>query len=103
EAKSLAIDRRAGCGKSASPVRREGSRNPMRLPYPIGDAVEVYASRPIKSIYPDKELHQRQVATAATRWICSLDVDPGSSTIWRWWLRGSGGSLRISSDQIHLP
>ena len=34
EATSLTIDWRAGCGKSASPVRREGSRNPMRLAYP---------------------------------------------------------------------
>ncbi|MFZ2657970.1 MAG: hypothetical protein WAX69_23770, partial [Victivallales bacterium] len=25
---------RAGCGKSASPVRREGERKPMRSPYP---------------------------------------------------------------------
>jgi len=27
-------DRRAGCGRSASPVRREGRRKPMRRPYP---------------------------------------------------------------------
>jgi hypothetical protein len=68
-----------------------------------GDAVEIYGSRPIKPIYPDKELHQRQVATAATRWISWVDFTSGSSTIWRWWLRECGGNLRISSDQIHLP
>jgi hypothetical protein len=27
-------DRRAGCGRSARPVRREGWRKPMRYPYP---------------------------------------------------------------------
>jgi len=26
---------RAGCGKSASPVRREGARKTMRSPYPL--------------------------------------------------------------------
>ena len=28
------IDRRAGCGRSASPVRREGRSKPIDLPYP---------------------------------------------------------------------
>ncbi len=30
------IDRRAGCGRSARTVRREGSSTPMGLPYPCG-------------------------------------------------------------------
>jgi hypothetical protein len=34
EATSLTIDWKAGCGKSARPVWREGRRNSMRLPYP---------------------------------------------------------------------
>ena len=32
---------RAGCGKSASPVRREGRRKPMRCSYPYRMAVVV--------------------------------------------------------------
>src|SRR6516165_5111048 len=33
---------RAGCGKSACPVRREGWHNPMRHPYPYRQAAEVH-------------------------------------------------------------
>ncbi|MFN9447270.1 MAG: hypothetical protein ACK57Y_14755, partial [Pirellulaceae bacterium] len=62
-----------------------------------GIAVEMYASLRIKSMYPDKDSHQRQVATAATRLRSSIDVASGSSTIWRWWLRDCGGDLRSTS------
>ena len=41
------LDWRAGCGRSARPVRREGARNPMRAPYPYlspGQASEASAA-----------------------------------------------------------
>jgi len=37
----LIANRRAGCGKSASPVRREGERKSMRSPYPYRKSSDV--------------------------------------------------------------
>ncbi len=49
------------------------------------------------------DLRQRLVATAATRWMSSIDVAAKSSTIWRWWLRDCGGDLRWTPLPNHPP
>ena len=41
------IDRRAGCGRSARPVRREGVSNPIGAPYPYQEQVTEISRFPL--------------------------------------------------------
>src|SRR5204862_5336425 len=69
------IDRRAGCGRSARPVRREGESNPIGPPYP----------------------YHRSAAPAAERWTPAFPTDQvrgrqaHGEAGGAWWHTGRGG------------
>ena len=64
-------DWRAGCGRSARPVRREGSRNPMRLAYPYQTLGIKFQNRNKYNKFPETEDstfdYQRLAIAIATR------------------------------------
>src|SRR5439155_15436202 len=106
---------RAGCGKPASPVRREGGANPIASPYPYNVSRRLRRPDCSFSISTDNKLFSRTRRAltsnrvyAATRWRGGVTVLPAQRnqhrSLRRWARkRDATSTVRAAIDTLKLP